>query len=84
MSALEPLTAEQVYFSEKYTVQEAAEYLGVSRDTIMRWCKEGIFPNAHKTGPGQQSAWAVPKMDVAAYLEGVTGKPSGLGHEEEE
>ena len=51
------------------SVEKVAELTGKSVRAIHRYCKEGVFPNARKVGPYQNSAWVVPKSDVDAFVE---------------
>lgn len=79
------LTAEDVYLSEKVDVQRASELLKVSKDTVLRWIQLGtVFPNAHKTGPGIRSPWAIPMTDITAFMSRQTGRPPADDIEEEE
>lgn len=51
-----------------YTSQEAAEILGVSSQTIRRWCEQGLFKGAYRTHGGH---WRIPveniKMAISVY-----------------
>ena len=46
------------------TVSEIAVKLRVNSNTVLRWCKDGKFPNAYRAG----KPWRVPKRDVDEYL----------------
>lgn len=61
-------------FDEKRTnailnVDEIAYRLNVDRNTILRWIKEGNFPNAFKARPVQRARWQIPQSDLDAYIE---------------
>lgn len=50
------------------TVKEVAGRLGVSSETIIRWIKGGLFPNAYKLNPdGLTSPYRIPLADVEAF-----------------
>jgi len=51
------------------TAKEVADYLQVKPETIRRWLKAGLFPNAKHKG-----CWLIPECDVMAML----GKRSRL------
>ena len=42
---------------DTYTSQEAAQILGVSSQTIRRWCEQGLFKDAYRTHGGH---WRIP------------------------
>lgn len=51
-----------------YTLEEAADELGLSRATMNRRIADpSIFPNAWKTGPGRTSRWRIPLSDIEAF-----------------
>jgi len=45
-----------------------AEKLGVSPQTIHKYCEEGVFPGAFKLGDGRTSPWRIPQKSFEAYL----------------
>ncbi|WP_246943517.1 MerR family transcriptional regulator [Bacillus pinisoli] len=45
--------------AEVYTSSEAAEMIGVSDQTIRRWCEQGKYPDAYQTQGGH---WRIPKQ----------------------
>jgi excisionase family DNA binding protein len=49
------------------TTREAAEYLGVSRQTVRRYHERGDLPG-YKLSPGPTSTLRFPRADVAAFL----------------
>lgn len=56
------------------TTREAGERLGVSRQTVGRWCRDGLLPGAHEEDTGRGLVWRIPP----AALEGFTPpKPTG-------
>lgn len=58
-----PVAPEQ---AEVYTSSEAAEIIGVSDQTIRRWCEKGKYPNAYQTDGGH---WRIPKRHFKVTLE---------------
>lgn len=60
---------------EKYlSTANAAERLRVSRSTLIRWIKEGFFPNARKKNPHlETSPFEIPEGDIMRFEQG--GKP---------
>ena len=56
------------------TVAEVAERLDVHPRTIVRWIKDGTFPNAYKKNPSKKtSPFVVPLKDVETFEEGRKG-----------
>jgi len=53
---------------EMLTCAQVAKMLGVSKQSINRWVKEGHFPNAWRINPRLQSGWRIPKSDVDAFI----------------
>ena len=51
---------------EVYTSSEAAEIVGVSDQTIRRWCDKGKYPEAYQTEGGH---WRIPKEYFKITLE---------------
>lgn len=51
---------------ESYTSSEAARILGVSDQTIRRWCERGKYPNAYQTEGGH---WRIPRTYFKITLE---------------
>lgn len=52
-----------------YSVEQAANILGVSARTIRNWIKKGRFPNAYKLDPqSKKSSYKIPKIDVDSFL----------------
>lgn len=52
--------------AEAYTSTEAAEIIGVTDQTIRRWCEKGKYPDAIKTHGGH---WRIPKKYFKITLE---------------
>lgn len=52
------------------SVDGAAQRSGMSRETIRRYLKDGLFPNAYKRGAFTTSPWRIPAADVDAYRGG--------------
>lgn len=67
-----------ITFSEKYfTTAEAAEALGVSTDTVKKYCNcEPQRIKGEKVG----YIWLIPKSEVRRYLkeESATGRPKNV------
>ena len=51
-----------------YRVQQVAELMGVSPDTVRRWCDDGRLPS---TGSGRQRT--IEGADLAAHLDQLEG-----------
>jgi predicted DNA-binding transcriptional regulator AlpA len=70
-----PKTTKQ---NELLSVPEVAKRLGVSHDTVGRWCRSGIvFPNVVLKNPfGMRSRFLVPVADVDAVMKVLNEKPS--------
>ena len=54
--------------NEIVTVTEVAELLGITPRAVQGLIGRGHFPNARKLGPGETSAFLIPKSDLDAYL----------------
>jgi excisionase family DNA binding protein len=53
-----------------FSVQEAAQKLGVSHDTVARWCRDGLFPHVVKENPfSKRVRFRIPEKDVVAVME---------------
>lgn len=52
--------------TEVYSSTEAAEILGISDQTIRRWCDKGKYPDAYQTDGGH---WRIPKKYFKINLE---------------
>ena len=46
------------------TTTQAAQELGLARDTISKYCLEGRFPTAYQLGGGP---WRIPPADLDAF-----------------
>lgn len=51
------------------TVSTAAERLGVRRETVWRWVKDGYFEGVRRKGLGKTSAHLIPVESVLAVAE---------------
>lgn len=49
------------------TMAEAAQMLGVSYRTVIRWCANGTLRGAVKVGPPRRGLWLVPLQSVEEY-----------------
>lgn len=39
-----------------------------SDETVRRWCREGLFPNAHKVrAKGRGGSWRIPEADLLRF-----------------
>lgn len=57
---------------EDLTALEAANLLGKSRPTIIRWCSDGYLRGAHKTpGPGRTQPWRIPRIEIERLMRGT-------------
>ena len=57
-------------FEQYLSVQEVAQKLGVSHDTVARWCRDGLFPNVVKENPfSKRVRLRIPEKDVVAVME---------------
>lgn len=45
-----------------FTVNELAQHLGKSKETIKRWLRSGKFPNAYLKS--DKEGWRIPKQDL--------------------
>lgn len=57
---------EPIDYIDTYSTLEAAEIVGVSDQTIRRWCEKGKFPEAKRTESGH---WRIPKKYFKISLE---------------
>ena len=57
---------EEADYTKSYSTLEAAEIVGVSDQTIRRWCEKGKYPEAIKTGGNR---WRIPKEYFKIPLE---------------
>ena len=65
MSASEPRTlAGRIVMNEFYTVKDVAKIFRVQREeTIRRWIRRGLFPNAIRT-----DGYLIPQRDIDAFI----------------
>lgn len=57
-----------------YTVPEAAERLGKSKQTLYNWIRDGRFPNSFAVGGGDSEITLIPASDVDAVRKEEAGK----------
>jgi excisionase family DNA binding protein len=57
------------------TTVEAGEYLGLTRQTIIQWCKRGVFPGAHLRYGSRKMGWMVPRAAVEELKRGERQGP---------
>jgi excisionase family DNA binding protein len=51
-----------------YTVEEAAELLGVSRNTVRIWCRHGRINAARRSEKsGGVELWGIPASEITRY-----------------
>jgi excisionase family DNA binding protein len=65
--------------ADTYSLTEAAERLGKSRKTIIRWRKDGKFPNAQLLPGNQGDEWRIPVTDLDELTESEDGTDPGTG-----
>lgn len=54
--------------TQVYTVDEAAEHLRQSRNSVYKLCRLGRLPGAYKIGTGgRTSGWRIPATALTAY-----------------
>lgn len=53
---------------DAYSLKEAAEVVGRSTKTILRWCRDSTFPNADKVPGPKGDEWSIPATDLAAVV----------------
>ena len=51
-----------------YTIKEAAELIGKSDITVVRWCRDEVFPNAGKVPGPKGDEWSIPADDLAQVI----------------
>ena len=53
---------------DDYRTAELARNFQVSRETVKRWCRQGLFPNAYKKPISpKRSSWRIPAGDVDTF-----------------
>jgi excisionase family DNA binding protein len=50
------------------TKQQVADSLNCCGATIVRWIKQGKFPNAKRHIPSGSSKWLIPASDIEAFM----------------
>jgi predicted DNA-binding transcriptional regulator AlpA len=43
-----------------------ATKLGVSKNVVKKWCREGLFPHAVKLAGKENGAWVIPDSDLGS------------------
>lgn len=57
-------------FEDVMKVSEIASKIKVNSNTVIRWIKDGYFPNAFRVG----SSWRIPRIDLENYIRNLTEK----------
>lgn len=56
------------------TTTQAARQLGVSRQTVGRWCRDGLLVGAHEEDAGRGPVWHIPPAALVGF---TPPKPTG-------
>jgi hypothetical protein len=56
------------------TTTKVGERFGVSRQTVGRWCRDGLLPGAYEEDTGRGSVWLIPPAALDGF---VPPKPTG-------
>lgn len=51
-----------------YSIKEAAALVGKSDITLVRWCRDGVLPNAGKVSGPKGEEWSIPATDLADVI----------------
>jgi len=51
------------------TAKEAAVRLGLSKETVVRWCRAGTMPGAYVLYGRRQLGWRIPESTITKLLE---------------
>ncbi len=51
-----------------YSIKEAAGLVGKSDITLVRWCRDGVLPNAGKVPGPKGDEWSIPADDLAVVI----------------
>ena len=62
------------------TTDQVAWRFGVTRVTVFRWCRRGLFPGAQRVGTGAHAPWIIPTSEVESF----TPPPRGGGRPRKE
>ncbi len=46
---------------------QVAERLGVIADTVRKWCRRGLFPNAREMDTPRGAVWMIPAGDLKGF-----------------
>ena len=46
---------------------QVAERLGVIADTVRKWCRRGLFPNAREVEESRGNVWVIPASDLRGF-----------------
>ncbi len=59
---------------------QVATRLGVIADTVRKWCRRGLFPNAYEVEESRGSVWMIPERDLEGFEPPKkTGRPPKPG-----
>jgi excisionase family DNA binding protein len=58
-----------------FNLSEVAAGMGISRDTVRKWCEEGKIPGA--VNYGDKLGWRMPKSGLVEYFASLTQGKSG-------
>ena len=53
------------FHQSTYSIKEAAALVGKSDITLVRWCRDGVLPNAGKVPGPKGDEWSIPVDDLA-------------------
>jgi predicted DNA-binding transcriptional regulator AlpA len=52
------------------TAPQVAEILGVTSESVSKWCAAGDFPDAYRLNPSRpKSAWRIPRSNVDLFIQ---------------
>jgi len=50
------------------TTDQVAFRFGVTRMTVIRWCRRGLFPGAQRIGIEARAPWVIPTREVETFV----------------
>ena len=68
MSTHSPDTRPPTLPQDTYSLREAADIVNRSTKTILRWCRDGLFPNADKVPGPKGDEWSIPGKDLGQVV----------------
>lgn len=68
MSTHSPDTRPPTLPQDTYSLREAADTVNRSTKTILRWCRDGLFPNADKVPGPKGDEWSIPGKDLGQVV----------------